>query len=144
MRIILPLVAALVAACVTPVLPPPSPEVNSLAQAEALLREACPTRLPVEVRLEPDLPGGLLGVTFRTGLGITILVECDQPFQVQLDTLIHEWAHASVWSVIGVSSHDDYWAVAYGHAYRAVHRERPRFVRGQMQEAASNETCWRQ
>jgi hypothetical protein len=44
------------------------------------------------------------------------------PFRVQLDTLIHEWAHALSWFTPGVEDHSGEWGLAYARIYSAYVR----------------------
>ena len=89
-----------------------------------------PAPYPVNIRIVKKLaalPGstrmqqrtGDHGETYWEGRKITILLvinPCVRWAQI-LDTLLHEWAHATV-TFNEVSPHDDEWALMYGQIYR--------------------------
>lgn len=63
----------------------------------------------------------LAGDTDLRGNKFYIRVNRLLSFQDQMETLLHEWAHAVVWFVVYPSGedHHDEWGVAYARIYRA-------------------------
>ncbi len=90
------------------------------------LETRCPTPAPVRIAFaEKGIPGGYLGLTRRIGNHILIELDMSHAYQVELDTLIHEWAHAVVLDVKQRESHDAVWGVAFSWCYQAVHGPAP-------------------
>jgi hypothetical protein len=55
------------------------------------------------------------GITIFDGTKYRIRISSDIPFNVQLDTLLHEWAH--VCSMEEAYQHKERWAALYGKIY---------------------------
>jgi hypothetical protein len=52
----------------------------------------------------------------------SIRINKSDPFRVQLDTLIHEWAHTLSWFTTGVDDHSGEWGLSYSRIYGAFIR----------------------
>ena len=81
------------------------------------LKQANPT-ITVSVR-RCKMPAGLLGDCRRKSDHFLVRVSSDQPIQVQVDTLVHECAHAIAfieWEE--TSQHGPQWAQAHLDCYR--------------------------
>jgi len=64
----------------------------------------------------------LCGNCSYNGIRFFIRINKKDPFRVQLDTLIHEWAHAISWFTPGVEDHSGEWGLAYARIYSAFIR----------------------
>lgn len=96
----------------------------------AKLNEHCPVAVPVKVhRVKSNrLPKGSLGdcwaVHSEQGhlTHFSIRIPSDVDYQLQIQLLIHEWAHAVAWTPQNgpgtVDDHDALWGVAYARVYR--------------------------
>ena len=103
---------------------------DRIGQIVRWLQARHPTPYPVTVRVV-RLP--LEGRTYSFGDCVWrakrfyIRVEARHPLAVQVDTLLHEWAHAvahpfaALWS--STPDHGETWALAYGRIYRDFHDE---------------------
>jgi len=72
--------------------------------------------LPVDVRLEDPGPD-MLGLTEFNGNRIIIRVSPVLDEQLQVEILVHEWAHAMAWPHETLD-HDSLWGVMFSRAYR--------------------------
>jgi len=78
----------------------------------------------------PDIPVKVRRVRLKELCGncqyeeshFIIRVNKSDPFRVQLDTLIHEWAHTLSWFTPGVDDHSGEWGLAYARIYSAFIR----------------------
>ena len=97
---------------------------EDLRRIESWLRRCFPTPYPVRVMVR-RLPGGeagARGVTVRNGRRLWIILHERMNWDLSVDTLLHEYAHAAEWRHEAVEArrpdHDDAWALAYGRIYR--------------------------
>lgn len=97
-------------------------------QSLAVLRERCPTIVPVRVR-RTDLQGDLLGASRalycqETGalLHFDVFVKKSLSRELQVRVLMHEWAHCLAWAPEHetVEDHDEMWGLAYARVYREL------------------------
>lgn len=91
-----------------------------------LLRDRCPTLVPVRVRRVPlqKCLGDCVPVWDEKGRlkHFSIRIHSGMSLELQRQILIHEWAHAVAW-VDGhecVDDHDEMWGIAYSRCYREV------------------------
>ncbi len=87
------------------------------AKLRDALKAANPT-IAVSVR-RCRVPGNLCGDCDRKANHFLVRVASDKPLQVQLDTLVHEFAHAIAyleWEETG--QHGPLWALAHLDCYR--------------------------
>lgn len=87
------------------------------------LRKKCPIKFRVVVlrRKEIYFQGELVdGVTLDNPTGYTIKVNTSQSWQSQLDTLIHEWAHALHYSI--TNWHNEEWGKCFSKSYLAYEK----------------------
>ena len=94
-----------------------------------LLRKDFPTKYPVKVRrvskkvMGDDAPFGICWLVNeykeRDKRYFQILISNKYDIGIQLDTLIHEWAHAKTWfDVKDNKFHSKPWTDMYGRLYR--------------------------
>lgn len=84
------------------------------------LRDAHPARHPVRVERRPrtQRKKELCGYCeFRDKF--YIFVDRRQVWALQIDTLLHEWAHALTWHGNDDDDHGPEWGLAYAKLYRA-------------------------
>lgn len=82
-----------------------------------MLREAFPLSGPVLVRQHPM--GEEHGLCWRTDSGVyKIRLRAADPLHIQIDTLLHEWAHAVAFEGDGRWDHTPYWGQAYARLCR--------------------------
>lgn len=93
-----------------------------------VLRERCPTLVPTQVQRSRTLDPGDLGyceavfdadgrlVRFR------IRVRAGLCMELQIQVLMHEWAHALTWTAEHetVDDHDEAWGLALSRVYREL------------------------
>jgi len=111
---------------------------SRLLQIARWLAAEFPTPFPVVVRCPKKIaadPGdkpsirltGYYGYTVRIGqkIHIRIAVRPGINLWIQIDTLLHEWAHATTTrqskiedARLAHGAHDDEWALAFGRIYR--------------------------
>jgi hypothetical protein len=98
-------------------------EVATLEQALRRLADRCPLPCDAVVELKP-IQEAVWGTTRREGGVVLIDLSSGGCVPVQVNTLIHEWAHAMVLDFTHKfgesSSHGDLWGAAFSRAYRAV------------------------
>lgn len=88
-----------------------------------ILRERCPTIVPVRVR-RVDMKGALgdCGPVYDDQGRLShfsIRIPKSAPWQLQWQVLIHEWAHARTWREGETcDDHDEAWGLEYAHIYR--------------------------
>lgn len=94
------------------------------------LRKRFPPRYPVRVRRPSgkslkgqDAPYGVCWLSNDNKSPedryFTIYISCKYPIETQIDTLLHEWAHALTWFKCKPGQdHGDPWSEAYGKLYR--------------------------
>jgi len=87
------------------------------AKLRDALKAANPT-ITVSVR-RCRVPRGLCGDCRRLSDHFLLRVGSSQPLQGQLDTLVHEFAHAIAWvEWENTATHGPIWASAYAECYR--------------------------
>lgn len=94
-------------------------------KAIATLRVLCPTDRPVSVH-RMDMPDGAYGeasISVRGKRRYKIRVNTKYCIDMQIETLIHEWAHCMTWYVTHVrhADHGPHFGIAYAEAYNAIH-----------------------
>jgi len=52
-----------------------------------------------------------------------VQVACDVPAPLALDTLVHELAHVTAWSIDRDHDHGVHWGIEYARAYGAINRD---------------------
>ena len=91
----------------------------------AKLRDSLKARFPttpVSVR-RCKVPKRLCGDCSRKSNFFLVRVDKDHPLQVQLDTLVHEFAHAVAWiEWEDTANHGPIWATAYADCYQVYEK----------------------
>jgi hypothetical protein len=107
-------------------------------QVAGWLRDNFPTPYPVTLGVVKYVPAppewkhprpktSVLGETYRDGCKIIIRIAVREglPRYIILETLMHEWAHATSMRHdcielrrMAHGNHDEHWALDYGHIYR--------------------------
>ena len=84
------------------------------------LRREFPPRYPVTIR-RTSFREKFHGYTvfLDDDLRFVIRVRIDQSTALQIDTLIHEYAHVLAWFGLDEDVHAEEWGVAYARIYRA-------------------------
>ena len=92
-----------------------------------ILREMCPTLLPVQVRFLEKTDGNVASTHLLydddTGLPARFVIQLDRPITVDsaAQALVHEWAHCLSWSSDRhdtVCDHDPEFGLAYSRVYQ--------------------------
>jgi hypothetical protein len=98
----------------------------TFAETLKLLRKRFPCALPVRVRRVKSIKGAH-GVTYRKygEKAVFIINVCIGCSVCEVDTLIHEWAHARTWSLRHdheeqAEFHDAAWGAEFARLYCAV------------------------
>ena len=85
------------------------------------IRVLCPTDMPIRVRRR-KLSGEVRGLCTKRKKCYEISIEADMPEDQQIETLIHEVAHALSWPFEHgrERTHGPQWGVAYAAIYHAL------------------------
>jgi hypothetical protein len=90
---------------------------DPFAKLRDALKQANPT-ITVSVR-RCRVPNGLCGDCLRMDGYFRIRIKASHPLQVQLDSLVHEFAHAIAWTEWeSTGNHGKVWASAYADCYQ--------------------------
>ncbi len=94
-------------------------------KAIANLRVLCPTDRPVSVRrvqMSPDIKGDA-SISVRGQRRYNIRINTQYCIDIQIETLVHEWAHCMTWYVTHERQldHGPHFGIAYAEAYRATY-----------------------
>ena len=80
-----------------------------------------PPSVPLVVRIG-TCPTDLMGYTTENAAGLEIVVSEDLDSLLQVEVLVHEWAHMLLWGISEPEhrGHGPLWGVSYANAYRAA------------------------
>lgn len=88
-----------------------------------MLRKDFPTNAPIRVERPAWFKLGYHGDTNKGTKGYLIRLNRYEPCAMQIDTLLHEWAHALTWSRKDEPHHSMRWAERYAALTRWVQSE---------------------
>lgn len=97
-----------------------SQDLKKLYKLARYLRKQVPATLPIYLRVK-NLPPKCkyCGYCTCNGTKFTIIIGKAGSYQVAIDTLLHEWAHAISWNLDQGDTHGSYWGVALSNVYLA-------------------------
>ena len=102
---------------------------KKLREVMRKLRKRVPTDKPIRVirRPYPVEINEFMGYCIEGRPGYRVIVNSNLSPEMQVETLLHEYAHALCWpgqlEVGRIEAHDSLWGIAYARTFRAYYEE---------------------